>query len=312
MKNRIFALLAAVATAISLTACGSSESQTEKTTHTDTSVQTAATAAPPETTVPAATVLESSGTLGVYSVQINGFELAKDYSGSPAILVSFTFTNNSEENTSAIVALNYDAFQNGIELDTAIIMDSSLYNANDSMKDLQPGASIDVKAAYLLTSETAPVEFEISETFSLTDAKLGKTFEISEGGTTELSVAPSGDPSGSLGDYYVSIVSQQIVADYQGAKAILLELGFTNNSKDTTSFISHISCQAFQDGVELETAYLMDVDTGTSQMCNVKPGAGRTVTVAYVLSSDTSPVEIEIEEYFSFSGEKLEATFNIA
>ena len=318
MKKRILALLMSVILVIGLSACGSSGSNAEDPVHINSSVDPAPPetpkSAPLETSSDAEVPLESSGTLGDYDVQINGFEIAKDYSGEPSILVDFTFENNSKENAIAIVALNFDAYQNGIELDSAIISDSGLYNPDDLMKGIQPGASIDVKAAYLLTSETAPVEFEIAETFALSDDKLGKTFEIAEGGITELSVAPNGDPSGNIGDYTISIVSRKIVDDYQSAKAILFELGFTNNSNDVTSYITQIDFTAFQNGVELETAIISDpmIQVGSSQMRNVKPGAGTTVYAAYLLSSDTSPVDIEIEEYFGFSGDKLEAEVSIS
>lgn len=232
--------------------------------------------------------------------------------GTPAILVSYSFTNNSDENASAIVSLHSTAYQNGVQLDSGIIMDGNLYNANDLMKELQPGASIDVKAAFTLISETAPVEFEITESFSFADDKLGKTFEISEGGITEINVAPTGETINTIGDYTISVISHEPTADYEGKSAILITLGFTNNSDDTTNFVSSINLQAFQDGIELETAILMDANTGTSQMCNLRPGAGRAVTAAFILTSDISPVELEIEEMFSFSDEKLTTTLNIA
>lgn len=266
-----------------------------------------------EPTIPAPIEnLEDSGTLGDYSVEIHDYELATDYNGNPAIIIGYTFTNNGEDATSGLVALSDIAYQNGVQLDAAIITERDI--GSDKMKDIKTGASIDLQAAFLLSSETSPVEFEISELISFSDEKLGKTFEIAEGGQTVLATAPSGSVSGALGDYNVSVVSHKLSKDYQDAPAIVVNLGFTNNGSKATSFMTSTSCKAFQDGVQLESAIITgdDAGIGESQLRNVKPGAGVEVSVAYLLSSDTSPVELEIEEFMGFSGDKLEATIDIA
>lgn len=268
---------------------------------------------PKETSTPAA-ALSDSGSLGDYDVQIDGYQLAKDYANKPAILVDFTFTNNSEENASVTFSLIYQAYQNGVQLDTAIMMDDSIYNANDLMKDVQPGSSISVRAAYELTSDTAPVEFEVSEIISFSDEKLGKTFEISEGGTTVLSTAPVGDFSGAVNDYTVSIVSYKLTKDYEGKKVILFNLGFTNNSDSTANFSTAIDFSVFQNGVELETAIMSTDETGNggNSLLNVKPGAGLPVTAEFLLSSDTSPIDVEITDFWGFSSDKLKTQISLS
>lgn len=320
--KKFIALLLTLVIVLSLSACGLDTAQIDTSASKSTPSSTASidkttppeTTATPEVTVSPAASLESSGVLGDFGVQINDFELGQDYDGNPAILIAYTFTNSSEENTSAMFNVLGRAYQNGVELDSAIIMDNDSYSSEDLMKDVQPGVSIGLKEAYVLTSKTAPVEFEMTEAISFSDEKLGKTFEISEGGVTEMSVAPTGDTTESIGDCSVSVVSHKLTEDYEGQKAILIELGFTNNSDEATSFASSISFTAFQDGIELESAILFGDDSGSgnSMMRNVKPGAGTAVTVAYILTSETSPVAIEIEEYFSFSGKKIETEISIA
>lgn len=266
----------------------------------------------PHATDPEAAPLEASGALGNFDVQIHDYEIANDYHGEPAILIDFSFTNNSEENASVSANLLYMAFQNGVQLEHAYFMDDALYNANDLLKDVQPGSSLDLTVAYSLTSDTAPVEFEISEAFSFNDDKLGKIYEISDGGVTVLSKAPSGNVSGEINGCTVSIVSYKLVKDYEGKNAILFELGFTNNNTDTNNFLSAINFSPFQDGVELETAILMDdyENTGNS-ILSVKPGAGIPVALAYVLTSDTSPVQIEIGDIWGFSSDKIKTEISI-
>lgn len=121
---------------------------------------------------------QGKGTLGDYEVEITGARLLEDYEGKPAIIVSYTWTNNSEETTSAFVAFSTSAFQDGVELDTAVVTDDS-YDGEADMKDIRPGASLEAEAAYLLDSETAVVEFEISELFSFDDTVVTTSFDPS-------------------------------------------------------------------------------------------------------------------------------------
>ena len=59
------------------------------------------------------------GTLDEYAIKFTGASLAKDYEGNDVIVISYDFTNNGEEAASAIVSLYIQAFQDGVELDTA-------------------------------------------------------------------------------------------------------------------------------------------------------------------------------------------------
>ena len=307
MKRRILALLLSLLLVATATGCGSASApQPEKN-----PAEAAQTEIPKATSapIPAATeapvILQESGPLGDFDVQIGGFEMITDYDGEPAILVEFTFTNNSEENASAMINLSYTAYQNGVQLDSAFVLDSDIYNGDDLMKEIQPGFSLFVKVPFVLNSDSAPVEFEISESFSFNDEKLGKTFEIQEGGVTVLSTAPNADTAEKLGNYGVSILSYELTSDYSGKPAVLVNFGFTNNSNSITSMAIALNYKAFQDGVQLETAIVHDADTGSSQIRNVRPGAGISATAAYILTSETSPVHIEIEETFGFSGDKV-------
>ncbi|MBQ9902443.1 MAG: DUF5067 domain-containing protein [Clostridia bacterium] len=121
---------------------------------------------------------KDEGVLGDYKVKILSYKLAKDYEKKPAIVVTFEFTNNSDDATSFIVALNSQAYQDGIELETAIIMDSKVYNSSNSMKDIKPGKTIKVQTAYVLDNKKSDVEIEVSELFSFSDDKVVKTFKL--------------------------------------------------------------------------------------------------------------------------------------
>ena len=123
-----------------------------------------------ETAEPAAAdaaAIPSSGDLGDYHLEIRDAALAADYAGNPAIVITYSWTNNSSDTTSAMVSILAKAFQNGVQLDAAIIGDDSVYDMAAQTRDVRPGTTIDVECAYLLTSDTAAVEFELSELVSL-------------------------------------------------------------------------------------------------------------------------------------------------
>ena len=120
--------------------------------------------------------MEGSGDLGDYHVEIKGASLAKDWSGNNAIVIEYTWTNNSDDTTSAMMSMYEKAFQDGVELDTALVDGVS----DNYTKDVRPGVSIDVKKAFELTSDTSEVELEISEAFSWTDDIVTARFNPAE------------------------------------------------------------------------------------------------------------------------------------
>lgn len=120
---------------------------------------------------------EYSGTLGDYSVEIKDAVVSSDYSGDPAIIITYSWTNNSEDTTSAEVQLMEKAFQGGVQLDTAYIGNTDIFDSGLSFKELRPGTTLDVQCAFLLLDDTSVVEFELTELFSFSDDVVTKDFD---------------------------------------------------------------------------------------------------------------------------------------
>jgi len=120
-----------------------------------------------------------SGELGDYTVSILSYDLTEDYEGNPAIRVYFEFTNNGDEAASFMFAVSTEAFQNGIELETAIVIGDDVDEDDNSLKDIKPGATITCTHIFVL-SDTSAVIVEASELISFSDDMLTKTFDISE------------------------------------------------------------------------------------------------------------------------------------
>lgn len=123
--------------------------------------------------------LSESGKLGDYYIEITGATLDKDYYGNDIIIVSFTWTNNSDETDSAWSLFGKEAFQDGVELDSATMLKSGTMDTKANTLDVKPGASLEVQRAYILRNEESPVEFEISLLFDWDDdTVVSATFDI--------------------------------------------------------------------------------------------------------------------------------------
>ena len=125
---------------------------------------------------------EQDTSLGDGTIEIGDFVLAKTYEDKDAIVINLKYTNNGEEDSNFMTSFSAKAYQNGVELSNAIIIDSEVYDSENQMKNLKQGGSIDVQVAYELDDLESDVEFEISELFSFNDKKLTKQFKISEQG----------------------------------------------------------------------------------------------------------------------------------
>ena len=158
----VVALAAAVAAPLTLTACGGGASEPQA--DAETAPEEQAQEAEPE-----------EAPQSKYAVTIDGSTVTSDYEGNPAMIVDFTFTNNSDEATSFAVACSQKAFQNGVQLETAIVMDDL---GNGYMAEIKPGATTQARLAFSLTDES-DVTVEVSELFSLDDTILAEsTFSV--------------------------------------------------------------------------------------------------------------------------------------
>jgi len=96
-----------------------------------------------------------------FDVSIQGATFSSDYKGKPVIVVTFSFTNDSDAPASFLYSLDAQAFQGGVELDDLVLgvegIDDSLVSA-----DVQPGTSLDVQVPFLLR-DTSPVTVEVRE-----------------------------------------------------------------------------------------------------------------------------------------------------
>lgn len=149
--TRILCLLLAAALAVSLCGCGSGEPED------------------PNRVV-----------IGDHEVLMQKAEIMPDYDGNDALVVTYTYTNNSKTSASFLWTVFEKAFQNGVELETAtIFVSATSYDTivDSQMTEIDPGKSLEVRSAFVLNDET-PVELRFSD---LLDKHTGKiTVDVSQ------------------------------------------------------------------------------------------------------------------------------------
>ena len=159
--------------------------------------------------------------------------------------------------------------------------------------------------ASLFSSKTQPASTTAAPTpASTTPALIGTLTPAPTAKSAKPTVAPTANASvqqgeGKIAKYYVKIKSAKVGKDLTNDPVIIVTYEWTNNSDSACSFSSTFSDKAYQDGIECEASYFTNgLKNGTS---DIKPGKSVEVVLAYVLKDKTTPVDIEVSEWLSFS-----------
>lgn len=130
----------------------------------------------------ASTESKVEGAIGDYAVVIDSCRLAEDFEGSPVVIVKYIFTNVSDDDAAAFfTTFEEHVYQNGVSLNEAYFLDDSAqYSSDNQTKEIKKGASIEVEIAYKLNDTTTDIEVEVTEFISFNDAKITKSFSITE------------------------------------------------------------------------------------------------------------------------------------
>ena len=112
--------------------------------------------------------IPEEGDIEDYHVKIVKAEGGEDYAGDPLCRVYFDFTNNSQETTTFLMALDLNVMQDGIEIPTTFTMDDIPEEDNYTV-DVAPGETITVARTSSLRTDS-PVTVEIYDFMS------GKTY----------------------------------------------------------------------------------------------------------------------------------------
>lgn len=110
--------------------------------------------------------------------------------------------------------------------------------------------------------------------------------------------------------YVVTIGTLTQITDFNGDPAAKITFNFTNNSDETTSFMSSVRVEAYQDGKQLEIAFVTSGNVNMeSTTTKIKTGTSLDVEQAYKLISLS---DVEVEVYPLIGKDKLAAqTFSL-
>ena len=90
-----------------------------------------------------------------------------DSDGNDAIVLTLDFTNKGKENASYLWSVDETIMQNGVELEVATVFTGSDYSTiiENQFKDVEPGATLEVKTAYVLSDTTSEITATFEEIF---------------------------------------------------------------------------------------------------------------------------------------------------
>ena len=143
-------------TYISFTEEQSTVSQTEK------SKETAQTTVAPVETSESTTIAEPTPK-SKYDIKYISHKVDYDRSGNPVLLVTYEFTNNSDENASWTLKVHDKAFQNGVECGGIVFHDD--INSQMQLNEIQPGTTVTIVDGYPLYDNENVVTIECGELF---------------------------------------------------------------------------------------------------------------------------------------------------
>ena len=156
---------------IIIAAAGSSNSSSEDSSDATSSESTTA------SSVNAEKEETDDNTIGDFKCVVKGAKLTKDWQGKDAVLITYEFTNNSDDPISFDGALDDKLYQDGIELESAILSSDEEAKLIDAV-DLKPGITKEVKKAYSLRNKKSEIEVEIQEIFSFSDDMIKTTINL--------------------------------------------------------------------------------------------------------------------------------------
>ena len=129
--------------------------------------------------------------LGDYELLYKGACIMEDSDGNDAIVLTLDFTNNGKENASYLWSVDETLMQNGVELEAATVFadyDTFETVIEGQFTDVAPGATVEVRTAYLLQDTTSPVEATFEQFLGKKSGKVTidpSTLSREDAGSTE-------------------------------------------------------------------------------------------------------------------------------
>lgn len=103
--------------------------------------------------------------IGNYTAEYKGYEIVKDDYDKDTIIITFDYTNNSDETDSFLWSIYYKIKQGETELEAGTIIDPETFDSvfDTEMAEVAAGATAEVQIAYNLADSTSDVVIEAAD-----------------------------------------------------------------------------------------------------------------------------------------------------
>ena len=120
---------------------------------------------------------ENEGVIGDCRIKIVSAEKGEDYAGEPVVIVTYEWSNNSEDSKTFATSFSAKVYQNGVECSSYTVVDG--VDSSKLLAERKPGATLQVQEAYSISDES-DVTVEVGPWISFDDeAVVTKTFSLS-------------------------------------------------------------------------------------------------------------------------------------
>lgn len=185
------------------------------------------------------------------------------------------------------------------------------FRADDNMKILQDdilkvyaefaGVEEVTRALTGTTEEVPAIKAIYVELVDETEAQ-GVSEEVLNDGIIDIDFA----------DFSVQYDSYSFTTDYEGNTCVIIYYNFTNNSSEPQSAGSCAYLKVFQNGIECESAFVINSDDEYTENVHKEVTSGTTIKVGEVFKiNTTNELLLEMSEYISFNDIKDTMTLNI-
>ena len=121
-------------------------------------------------------VMDTEGDIGDYHIKIVSGAKGKDVKGKGVAIITYEWTNNSDDEQMFSTAFSAKAYQNGVECSSLVIVDG--VESEKLLTNIKPGATLKVQEAYALEDDSN-ITIEVGPWISIGESsKVTKTFSV--------------------------------------------------------------------------------------------------------------------------------------
>lgn len=218
------------------------------------------------------------------------------------LIVEYKYTNNTDEEKSALDDTHIEVFQNGLQIEFDILHGIRDGEYDSERNEVQPGETAILHYEYILSDTSTPVELEIRDRDNDYAPVLMKTFDISDNSNVKISDTPEKNIVAKEGaeEFGVELLDIHRSTTFDGNPMIVIEYKFTNNSDIPESFSTAFwyEVKEKESSWELPREFSNREEMGNNRTgdVSIQPGYSYNVKMGYTIYDDTETINIKITD----------------